>query len=81
MNLKFGVEKQLLIRQDDEIPVEKSQNYLYINFQFSADWNGKKKFAYFCNNEDEELVKVEIIDDSVLVPWEKIKYPFFFVLH
>lgn len=75
MYLEFNVNHQLLIRVDDNKPVEKSQRYLRVKFNFSDDWNPLTKYAYFLKNKSREsdTVMVLIENNQCYVPSEVIK--------
>lgn len=52
MNIKFKIQNQNLIRLDSFKPVENSKEYLYVNFEFSEDWNSvTNKRALFTYND------------------------------
>ena len=73
MILNVKVNNQTIQRIDNNIPIEKSQDYLWVNFTFSDDWQDLTKVAYF-QYGDEFPYKVDIIDDTCLVPNEVILY-------
>lgn len=68
MNLTFSVNKQIIQRTDCEIPVAKSENYLFAEFSFSDEWQGTKTAIF--NNGTAYSVILE--DNRCLVPWEVI---------
>lgn len=69
MLLTFTINKQLIRRTDCEIPVAKSENYLYAQFTFSDEWIGTKT-AIFNNGTPYSVILDE--DNKCLVPWEVI---------
>lgn len=69
MLLTFQINKQLIKRTDCEIPVAKSENYLYAQFTFSDEWVGTKT-AIFNNGTAYSVILDE--DNKCLVPWEVI---------
>ena len=69
MLLTFKINKQLIRRTDCEIPVAKSENYLYAQFTFSDEWEGTKT-AIFNNGTPYSVTLDE--DNKCLVPWEVI---------
>lgn len=69
MLLTFTINKQLIRRTDCEIPVAKSENYLYAQFTFSDEWTGTKT-AIFNNGTPYSVILDE--DNKCLVPWEVI---------
>lgn len=69
MLLTFEINKQLIQRTDCEIPVSKSENYLYAQFSFSEEWRGIKT-AIFNNGTAYNVILDE--NNSCLVPWEVI---------
>lgn len=79
MVLKFFVSKQKLSRYDHFTPVENSENYLYVSFEFSKEFGGeewntllKKKVIFRpvnSNNDYSEEVEVYLDENSMaLVP-------------
>lgn len=73
MLLQFKVNKQRLTRTDKNYPVEKSQYYLYAEFEFSEDWANLKKEVYFTwDNVHNYVVKLDE-NNRCLVPNEVIK--------
>ena len=68
MDITFNVEKQLICRTDNEIPVAKSENFLFAQFTFSDEWKGTKT-AIFNNGTAYNVI---LHDDRCLVPWEVI---------
>lgn len=76
MDLKFKVNKQILTRTDRENPVENSKQYLYIEFEFSSEWDkAAKKNVYFSNDNKSWYVVQNIENNRCAVPMEVIKYP------
>ena len=76
MDLKFKVNKQTLTRTDRENPVENSKQYLYIEFEFSSEWDkAAKKNVYFSNDNKSWYVVQNIENNRCAVPMEVIKYP------
>lgn len=73
MDLKFEIKNQRLIRQDSNILVEYSQEYVYADFVFSDDWQGTQKIAIFKHKVDDIPYQIEIIDNKCLIAWEVIK--------
>ena len=69
MLLTFNINKQLIRRTDCEIPVAKSENYLYAQFTFSEEWIGTKTAIF--NNGTPYSVQLDE-DNKCLVPWEVI---------
>lgn len=51
MTMTFNVENQILSRTDTNKIIEKSKNYLFAEFTFSADWNNTNKTIIFENKE------------------------------
>ncbi|MDO5818706.1 MAG: hypothetical protein Q4P11_00070 [Methanobrevibacter sp.] len=48
MDLNFEINNQVLSRQDENILVNKSKNYVFCNFKFkTVDWDNNEKFAIF----------------------------------
>lgn len=66
MQLEFKINKQMMLRLDSEKPVEGSKAYLYAKFNFSDDWVGLTKKAYF-KQEGYEPVEVVIPEDGLAV--------------
>lgn len=50
MTITFNVENQILSRTDTNRIIEKSKNYLFAEFTFSADWDNTNKAIIFDNN-------------------------------
>lgn len=50
MTMTFNVENQILSRTDTNKIIEKSKNYLFAEFTFSADWDNTNKAIIFDNN-------------------------------
>lgn len=50
MTMTFNVENQILSRTDTNKIIEKSKNYLFAEFAFSADWDNTNKAIIFDNN-------------------------------
>ena len=69
MLLTFEIKKQLIRRTDKEIPVAKSENYLYAQFSFSEEWEGTKTAIF--NNGTPYSIQLDN-DNKCLVPWEVI---------
>ena len=69
MLLTFNINKQLICRTDKEIPVAKSENYLYAQFSFSEEWEGIKTAIF--NNGVPYSIQLDN-DNKCLVPWEVI---------
>lgn len=69
MLLTFTINKQLICRTDKEIPVAKSENYLYAQFSFSEEWEGIKTAIF--NNGTAYSVQLDE-NNTCLVPWEVI---------
>ena len=74
MQLEFKVINQTLIRQDYLKPVEKSEDYLYLHFDFTSDWDGAEINSYF-QYEDEAPYKEPLNKDNLcVVPDEVIRH-------
>lgn len=69
MLLTFSINKQLICRTDKEIPVAKSENYLYAQFSFSEEWTGTKTAIF--NNGTAYSIQLDE-NNECLVPWEVI---------
>ena len=79
MILKFSVNEQTITNQSsDKKPIADSKNYLYSEFTFSEEWEGKTKAAIFETAKGEPYSQL-LTDDACVVPWEVIKAPFFTV--
>lgn len=75
--LGFSIDKQTLIRLDNQQVVTGSYNYLYAYFNFSSDWNNVNKNAIFEING--KTYTMPILNNISLVPWEVIVVPDFTV--
>lgn len=75
--LSFSIDKQTLIRLDNQQVVTDSYNYLYAYFNFSSDWNNVNKNAIFEING--KTYTMPILNNISLVPWEVIVVPDFTV--
>lgn len=59
MNLQFKLEKQKLIRLDEEEIAAFTRNYIHVTFYFDEIWMDLKKYALFVTpNEDRYVVKL-----------------------
>lgn len=56
MNLKFELNKQKLIRLDDEEIATYARNYIHITFIFDKLWCNLKKYALFVTPNNNRLV-------------------------
>lgn len=73
MIIKFKIQNQTLIRLDSFKPVENSKEYLYVNFEFSEDWNSiTNKRALFTYN-DKTYERVIDENNQCNVPYVVIK--------
>lgn len=73
MIIKFKIQNQTLIRLDSFKPVENSKEYLYVNFEFSEDWDSiTNKRALFTYN-DKTYEKVIDENNQCKVPYVVIK--------
>ena len=67
MDLEFTVNNQTLKRTDSNKPVNWSDNYLTLVFQFETDdWTGLNKYCLL--RVSGELYRVELENDSVTLP-------------
>ena len=74
--LRFQVMNQTIKRTDNFKVRAKSRNYLYAQFEFSADWTGEIT-AQFRNEQDGDDPPYErILDENGVceVPWETLQY-------
>ena len=73
MIIKFKIQNQTLIRLDSFKPVENSKEYLYVNFEFSEDWDSiTNKRALFTYN-DKTYERVIDENNQCNVPYVVIK--------
>ena len=56
MILQFKLNKQKLIRLDDEEIATYSRNYIYVTFDFDEVWYNLKKYALFVTPDDTRYV-------------------------
>ena len=79
MNLKFKLEKQKLIRLDDEEIATYARNYVDITFYFDKVWYNLKKYALFVTpNDDRYVIKLGYGKEiTALVPNEVLQNAFF----
>lgn len=75
MVLNFTVDKQIIARTDNENVVRDSQNYLYVHFDFSAEWIHEKTAVFAYKDEAYNVLLDE--NDECLVPWEILKHEYF----
>lgn len=72
MILEFELNKQTLKRIDNYEPVEKSQVYLQIHFNFDKDWDNTEKHVFFQFREEKVYEEI-LVGDTCYVPLEVIK--------
>lgn len=79
MTLEFAINKQIIFRIDNEIPVADSVNYLKAHFDFSDDWNGEITVIF--KAEDKKFSPKEQIlnNGECFVPWEVLTGTYFTV--
>ena len=79
MNLKFKLNKQKLIRLDDEEIATYARNYVDVTFDFDEVWCDLKKYALFVTpNDNRYVVKLgygKIL--TTLIPNEVLQNAFF----
>lgn len=73
MIIKFKIENQTLIRLDSFKPVENSKEYLYVNFEFSEDWNSITNKRALFTYDDKTYEKVIDENNQCKVPYFVIK--------
>ena len=73
MNVKFRVSNQKLTRTSFEQIVENSNNYLFVEFEFSDDWKDKTKNAYVSQNGSIWFISQIDEKDVVQIPTEVVK--------
>jgi len=78
MILEFELNKQTLKRIDNYEPVEKSQVYLQIHFNFDKDWDNTEKHVFFQFREEKVYEEI-LVGDTCYVPLEVIKKYGFYV--
>lgn len=78
MILEFELNKQTLKRIDNYEPVEKSQVYLQIHFNFDKDWDNTEKHVFFQFRE-EKIYEEILVGDTCYVPLEVIKKYGFYI--
>lgn len=78
MILELELNKQTLKRIDNYEPVEKSQVYLQIHFNFDKDWNNTEKHVFFQFREEKVYEEI-LVGDTCYVPLEVIKKYGFYV--
>lgn len=76
--LTFKIEKQEIIRTDQNFIVEKSRNFLTAAFVFSTEWQGQPKTVVF-KHKNKAYLKLLDFSNETLVPAEIIKAPGFSV--
>ena len=78
MTLEFKVDKQTIIRLDEQKVVEKSQDYVYAHFIFSEDWKGLDKYALMRPYDVAANYKVEIgKNNTIKIPYDLVVFPGF----
>lgn len=79
MNLQFKLEKQKLIRLDDEEIATYARNYVDITFDFDEVWYNLKKYALFVTpNDSRYVVKLGYGKTiTALIPNEVLQNAFF----
>lgn len=76
MTLEFNIINQKITSPNNNYyVVADSVNYLKIDFQFTQDWQDFGKLLTFRNGQ--QVITIELKDDSCIVPWEVIKTPSF----
>lgn len=73
MIIKFKIQNQTLIRLDSFKPVENSKEYLYVNFEFSEDWNSITNKRALFTYDDKTYEKVIDENNQCKVPYFVIK--------
>lgn len=79
MNLMFKLQKQKLIRLDEEEIASFARNYIHVTFDFDEVWMNLKKYALFvAPNEDRYVVKLGYGKKlSCTIPNEVLQNSFF----
>lgn len=72
MNVKFKVTNQRLTRTSFEQIVEKSNNYLFAEFEFSDDWKDKTKNVYVSQNGSSWYIS-QVLDNVAQIPIEVLR--------
>lgn len=78
MVLEFEINNQIIKRKDIFTPVANSENYLYIHFNFSEDWEGLEKIITFERESDVISLYLDI-NNSCVVPKIINKHSGFFI--
>lgn len=78
MTLEFKVNRQDLIRLDNQKVVEKSINYLYAHFTFSDDWEGLNKKVLLRPLDVDASYGVEVgRNNTIKIPYDLLVFPGF----
>ena len=79
MDLQFKLQKQKLIRIDDEEIASFARNYIHVTFDFDEVWMDLKKYCLFVSpNEDRYIVKLGYGKKlSCTVPEEVLQHSYF----
>ena len=79
MNLKFELNKQKLIRLDDDEIATYARNYIHVTFDFDELWCNLKKYALFVTPDDSRYVVKLGYGKQItcLVPNPVLENPFF----
>lgn len=76
MTLEFNIINQKITSPNNNYyVVADSVNYLKIDFNFTQDWQDFGKLVTFRNGQ--QVITIQLKDDSCIVPWEVIKTPSF----
>lgn len=79
MDLQFKLQKQKLIRIDDEEIASFTRNYIHVTFDFDEVWMDLKKYCLFVTpNDDRYIVKLGYGKKlSCTIPYEVLQHPYF----
>lgn len=78
MTLEFKVNRQDIVRLDNQKVVEKSVNYLYAHFTFSDDWEGLNKRILLRPLDIDSSYGVEVgRNNTIKIPYDLIVFPGF----
>ncbi len=68
----FQVEKNQIVRLDQELLTTENVNSVVCSFSFSQDYDGLEKFAVFYRSQEQNRF-VELTDGTCIIPWELLK--------
>lgn len=71
--IKLNVQSQTLTKEGEYAAAEKTLNYVRCVFQFSEEWDGTVKTAYFRNPKTRKIYS-QLLDEenTCVVPWEAL---------